>query len=206
LNQVSFDIKKGELVAVVGPSGAGKTTLVHAMGGLIKPDSGSIMIDGQILDMNDDKRTSAYRNHYLGFVFQNYSLLPNYTVLDNIALPMVIAGVRPRLRKKTALAYLSAVGLDGFEKRRANELSGGQRQRVGIARALATRPKVIIADEPTGNLDSHRSHQIMTLLQTLSHKNDITIIVVTHDHHVAQLADHILYMHDGTIGESINAN
>lgn len=206
LNKVNLDIKKGELVAIVGPSGAGKTTLVHAMGGLVKPDSGKVVIDGHELDLSKDKKTSAYRNQYIGFVFQNYSLLPNYTVLENVTLPLMIAGIKSRQRKKTALAYLSAVGLDGFANRRANELSGGQRQRVGIARALATRPKVIIADEPTGNLDSHRSHQIMTILQTLSHKNDITIIVVTHDRHVAQLADHVVYLKDGMIGDTINAN
>lgn len=205
LKDVNLTINEGELTAIVGPSGAGKTTLIHTIGGLIEPDSGEIAIEGNTLNVKNDKVISKYRNSTVGFVFQNYSLLQNYTVLENVCLPLMLAKVPARKRKEIAMKYITAVGLQDYVSHYAQELSGGQRQRVGIARALVNQPRILIADEPTGNLDSKRSQEIMHLFQALCHDKQVTIIVVTHDRNLARHADTIVHIHDGSIGEDINA-
>lgn len=201
LNNVNVVINAGELVAIVGPSGSGKTTFAHVLGGLIKPDSGSIEIEGEQMSVKNDRKMSAYRNQKIGFVFQNYSLLPHYTALENVSVPLMVAGMRPKERRKKATQYLKAVGLEGQIKQRANQLSGGQRQRVSIARALVAEPEIIIADEPTGNLDTKRGGEVMDMLEFLSKKQGITVVMVTHDDKLAQRADRRLHITDGKVTE-----
>ena len=202
LSDVSVAIDAGELIAIVGPSGSGKTTFAHVLGGLIKPDSGTIEIDGQQMSLKNDRKMSAYRNQKIGFVFQNYSLLPHYTALENVSVPLMVAGLKPRERRQKAAQYLKAVGLEDQINQRANQLSGGQRQRVSIARALVTEPGIIIADEPTGNLDSKRGAEIMSMLEFLSKKQGITVVMVTHDDALARRADRRLHIADGRVVES----
>lgn len=199
LDDISLAIHPGELVAIVGPSGSGKTTLTHIIGGLLRPDKGELIFEGEPLHLKSDKTASGYRNGLVGFVFQNYSLLPDYTALENVTLPMMVAGYKRRQRKKLALQYLKLLGLEQQAKQRANQLSGGQRQRVGIARALIMQPQLLIADEPTGNLDSARGAEIMTILQNLSHKKGIATVVVTHDDRLAARADRVVHILDGRI-------
>lgn len=202
LNDVSVVINAGELIAIVGPSGAGKTTFAHVLGGLIKPDGGDIEIDGERMNAKNDRKMSTYRNQKIGFVFQNYSLLPHYTALENVSIPLMVAGIKPRERRKKAMHYLQAVGLEGQVNQRASQLSGGQRQRVSIARALVTDPEIIIADEPTGNLDSKRGAEIMAMLEFLSKKQGITVVMVTHDDKLAKRADRRLHITDGKVREA----
>jgi putative ABC transport system ATP-binding protein len=199
LHDIDLHIDQGEFIAITGPSGSGKTTLAHIMGGLVRPDRGEVVIEGRTLNTRDDSKVSRYRNEFIGFVFQNYSLLPRYTVLENVLLPLMIAKVNSKRRKAIAMSSLTSVGLGGVGNRYANELSGGQRQRVAIARAISHEPKLIIADEPTGNLDSTRGREIMTMLQALSREKGITVLVVTHDLELAGLADRIIHLKDGAI-------
>lgn len=207
VQDVSLRISKGELLAVVGPSGSGKTTLAHIIGGLTKPDDGEVRVNGQQLRSRSDRALSKYRNQHAGFVFQSFGLLPHYTALENVTIPLIIAGVGRRERKKRALKYLQMVGLEEQAKQRAETLSGGQRQRVSIARALVQHPELIIADEPTGSLDSAHGHEIMNILEHLSHKQGITVVFVTHDTALAQRADRIVHMRDGKLGkEATHAN
>ena len=199
LQDINLRIDQSEFIAITGPSGSGKTTLAHTIGGLVRPDRGEVVIEGRALNTRDDSKVSRYRNEFIGFVFQNYGLLPRYTVLENVLLPLMIAKVKPKRRKAIAMSSLTSVGLGSFANRYANELSGGQRQRVAIARAIAHEPKLIIADEPTGNLDSAKGREIMTMLQALSREKGITIVVVTHDLELAGLADRIIHLKDGAI-------
>lgn len=202
---VSLRIKSGELLAIIGPSGSGKTTLAHLIGGLAKPDSGRITIDGQELRQRSDRSMSNYRNHQVGFVFQDFGLLPHYTALENVMIPLIVRGERRRARKQKALKYLRMVGLENQAKQRAETLSGGQRQRVSIARALAGEPRIIIADEPTGSLDSVNGAEIMQVLEKLSHSENITVVYVTHDATLAGQADRIVRMRDGKLTEVTHA-
>ena len=199
LDQLDLVIKKGEFIAIVGPSGSGKSTLANAVGGLDVPDSGKIFIDGEDIAKISDKQLSFYRNKKVGFIFQNFNLQSTYTALENVALPLLFAKVRPKKRKEIALQCLKAVGLENREKHKPGELSGGERQRVCIARALANNPEIIIADEPTGNLDSKKSQEIVSLLKKLNKEHNITLLVITHDPAIAKQADKIIEMLDGKI-------
>jgi len=195
---VSLRLLSGELVAIVGPSGSGKTSLAHLLGGLASPDEGTIWFNGQPLKTND-KSLSEFRNQSIGFVFQHFDLLPSYTALENVALPLIITGMKPADRRKRALQYLKLVGLEQKAKRRVTQLSGGERQRVAIARALVNHPRILVADEPTGNLDSRRAKEIMTVLEALSHKKGLAVIMVTHDESLAARADRVIHILDGKI-------
>lgn len=199
LDSVSLSVKAGELVAIVGPSGSGKTTLAHIMGGLMKPTSGHVSFEGQLLRYSSDKKISQYRNTSVGFVFQNYNLIPYYSALENVMMPLVVAKLTSSERKAQAKHYLSLVGLEKYVHQSADTLSGGQRQRVGIARALVTNPKLIIADEPTGNLDTKNGLAIMHILKQLCYKKNITVLMVTHNDDLAHQADRIIHIKDGHI-------
>ncbi len=206
LKNINLTIKKGELLAIVGPSGSGKTTLAHIIGGLTKPNDGEILVKQEKLSIKNDKKTSLFRNRTVGFVFQNFSLIPHYSAIENVAIPLVVAGVKPKRRRELAQKYLTLVGLEKLTKRRANQLSGGQRQRVAIARALVMRPELIIADEPTGNLDTTKSAEIMSVLRYLSQKQGITVLIVTHDPRIAQAATRVVTITDGQITGDAHAN
>jgi len=201
LSNIDLGIKRGELVAIVGPSGAGKTTLSHIIGGLTTPDAGYVAVNGKQLSRRSDRSLSRYRNTTVGFIFQSFSLISGYSALENVMIPLVIAGMGLSKRRKLATHYLEIVGLGKQIKQPVEQLSGGQRQRVSIARALAHQPQIIIADEPTGSLDSNRGLEIMQILETLSRKEDITVIMVTHDEQLAQRADRIIHIVDGTIAK-----
>lgn len=199
LDRVSLSVKKGDFIAIVGPSGSGKTTLADIVGGLDKPTSGDIVVDGQNLAKANDKTLSDFRNKKIGFVFQTFNLQPGYTALENVMLPLIFAKIPLRKRKTKAEECLKAVGLEDRMKHKPDQLSGGQRQRVSIARALANDPEIIIADEPTGNLDSQKGQEIINLLKDLNKKKQITLIVITHDLGIAKQADRIINLHDGRI-------
>jgi ABC-type lipoprotein export system ATPase subunit len=203
---VNLDIYAGELLAIVGPSGSGKTTLTHIMGGLIKASNGSILLRGNELTYKNDKTMSLYRNSTVGFVFQNYSLLPYYTALENVMVPLIVANIAPSKRKEIATQYLKLVGLEKYMNQRSNQLSGGQRQRVAIARALVMEPELIIADEPTGNLDTKTGGEIMTILRALSQKKNIAVVMVTHNDTLARQCDRMIQIVDGKITETTHAN
>jgi putative ABC transport system ATP-binding protein len=184
----------------MGPSGSGKSTLANVIGGLDSPTSGSVEVDNMDLSHVRDNKLSAYRNHQVGFVFQAFNLQGNNTALENVMLPMMFAKTSMRQRKTRAVECLKAVGLGDRAKFKASRLSGGERQRVAIARALALAPKIIIADEPTGNLDSARGEEIMHLLKNLN-KQGITLIVITHDANIARSAGRIINIYDGKFTE-----
>lgn len=200
LDTISFSVASGEFVAITGPSGSGKSTLANIIGGLDRPTSGSVVVDGNDLSHVRDRKLSDYRNHHIGFVFQSFNLQGSQTALENVMLPLVFARIKPKERKARAIECLKAVGLGDRLKHRPAQLSGGQRQRVAIARALAARPNIIIADEPTGNLDSSRGEEIMKLLKELN-KQGITLIVITHDMAIARQADRVVQIKDGHIAE-----
>ncbi len=202
VQSASFVLGAGELVAIVGPSGSGKTTLSQMLGGLLKPDDGQIVVDGKVVDHMRDKALSRYRNKHVGFIFQNFSLVPGYSALENVCIPLIVAGVAPAERKRRAMRYLQLLGLEKQFKQKVEQLSGGQRQRVAIARALVTEPKLIIADEPTGQLDSARGKEIMQILLRLAHSQQLTVVMVTHDTALAAQADRQLHMRDGVLKES----
>jgi putative ABC transport system ATP-binding protein len=199
VEQISLDIYKGELLAIVGPSGSGKTTLTHIIGGLITPDEGSVAIAGRTLKKRSDKDLSEYRNSKVGFVFQNFNLISHYTAIENVAIPLIVAKVAASERRRLTKQYLKLVGLEKRMNQRASELSGGERQRVSIARALVNKPQILITDEPTGSLDSVRGNEVMRILETLSHKQGITVLMVTHDEALAERADRIIHIRDGHI-------
>lgn len=199
LGGVSANIYPATLTAITGPSGSGKTTFVHVLGGLTRPDDGDVIVAGEHISGYSDARLSRYRNKTVGFVFQNFNLLPYYNVLENVMVPLLLAGVSKGKRIDTSMRYLKQVGLERKSTARANELSGGERQRVAIARALVMHPRIIIADEPTGSLDSVRADEIMTIFQTLAHQHDVTVVMVTHDQQLARRADHQIMLRDGRI-------
>ncbi len=206
LHHVSFRVRQGEITTIVGPSGSGKTTLLRVIGGLSKPDSGTVrMAENKNLYGQSDSRLSRYRNTTIGFIFQDYRLLAQYNAIENVMLPLMIAGLSRHEQRKRATVALQIVGLDAFRKRRVDQLSGGQEQRVGIARALAMRPTVLIADEPTGNLDSARGAEIMGLFLDLKRRQGISIVMVTHDEHLATRADHLIKIVDGRVQEDTYA-
>ncbi|TCP43074.1 ABC transporter ATP-binding protein [Rhodovulum marinum] len=199
LDGVSLTVEKGEFVAVMGPSGSGKSTAMNIMGCLDRPSSGHYLFDGvEVGGLTRDQR-ALLRRHYLGFIFQGYNLLARTTALQNVELPLIYKGLGRAERKAAALAALDKVGLADRAHHDPSQLSGGQQQRVAIARALATGPQVVLADEPTGNLDTRRSVEIMDLLQALNRKDGLTIVMVTHEEDMAEYASRLIWMVDGQI-------
>jgi ABC-type lipoprotein export system ATPase subunit len=199
LRGIDFVVRRGEMVAVMGPSGCGKTTLLNCLSGLDSFDQGEVVIEGtQLPKMTDNKRTE-YRARRMGFVFQLYNLLPVLSSVENVEMPLLISGVPPAKGRKMALDALGMVGLPGVADRLPAELSGGQRQRVTIARALVNQPAIVWADEPTGDLDSETTREIMDLLCKLNKENQQTFVLVTHSDEVARRADRIVRMRDGLI-------
>jgi putative ABC transport system ATP-binding protein len=195
---VSFTVPTGQFAAVVGPSGSGKSTLLCLLGALDKPTSGEIDVDGELITSGTDRQLIQYRRNMIGFVFQSFNLVPNLSAVDNVMLPMEFAGVKRPERTARARALLDQVGLRGAKQnRRPGRLSGGEQQRVAVARALANRPKLILADEPTGNLDSKTGKAIFTLLHDLARSENTTIVTVTHDLALAGKTDLQFEMEDG---------
>ncbi|HUF20786.1 MAG TPA: ABC transporter ATP-binding protein [Burkholderiales bacterium] len=199
LKDVSLSIDAGEFVAVMGPSGSGKSTFMNILGCLDLPTRGRYLLDGEDAAALDTDQLAHLRNRSIGFVFQGFNLLPRATLLDNVALPLLYAGVRARQRKSRALELLEQLGLGAYASRMPNAISGGQQQRVAIARALANRPGLLLADEPTGNLDTRTSREIMELFASLNAGAGITILLVTHEMDIARFARRHVHFLDGRI-------
>ncbi len=199
LRDVSLEIAKGEVVSIVGPSGAGKTTLLQIIGTLDRPDSGTVCIDGVAVDRMKERELSAFRNRRIGFVFQFHQLLPEFTALENVMIPALIAGCAKTDARTAALDMLKLLGLAERAAHKPNELSGGEKQRVAVARALINRPAVVLADEPSGSLDSHNKAELHQLFFDLRDRLGQTFVIVTHDETLAALTDRTLHMKDGRI-------
>lgn len=200
LKHVNLKVEKGEFVAIMGPSGAGKSTFMNILGCLDRPTSGAYVLGGKEVSAMNDDELARVRNKMLGFIFQGFNLLMRRTLVDNVALPLIYANdIAPQERKKRAEALLEMVGLKGFTDRYPNQISGGMQQRVAIARALVNDPELILADEPTGNLDSKTSDEIMLFLQKLNRERGITIVLVTHEPDVAAYAQRLVRIVDGQI-------
>jgi len=202
LDNVSFSIDKGEFVAIMGPSGSGKSTLMHILGALDTPTSGKYILDGQNVEQLSKDQLAEIRNKKIGFVFQAFNLLPRTTALKNVALPMIYGGIPKEERMERAKTLLKQVGLGDRMTHTSSQLSGGQMQRVAIARALAMNPSIILADEPTGNVSSAQSDEIMTLFQNLQ-KRGHTIVMITHEPSVAAYAQRTIYVKDGKIEKEV---
>ena len=199
LNDITMQVEEGEMVAIMGPSGCGKTTLLNCLSGLDTIDEGNVFIKGDNLrDLSDNERT-AYRARHMGFIFQDFNLLPVLSAVENVELPMLVSKIPGKKARKRALEMLDRVGLSDRARHRPAELSGGQRQRVTIARALTNDPAIVWADEPTGNLDSETAEDIMNLICRLNRENGQTFVLVTHDIEVGKLANRIISMRDGHI-------
>ncbi|MDX1436440.1 MAG: ABC transporter ATP-binding protein [Anaerolineales bacterium] len=198
LNQVDLEIPQASFCLVMGPSGSGKSTLLYLIGGLDRPSAGRILVDGQRIDRLDENELAVYRRRTVGFVFQSFNLIPSMSALDNVVFPMRFAHVSSRKRKEAALEMLARMGLEDRALHKPTELSGGQQQRVAIARALVNRPRLIVADEPTGNLDTASGEAIMQVLADL-HRDGATVMVVTHDPRMMKYADRAVHILDGRI-------
>lgn len=199
LSSISFEIKKGEICCLLGTSGSGKSTLLNMLAGLEKPTRGTIFVDGTKIDKLSEKDLAIFRQKNVGFVFQSYNLLPNLTAMDNVALPLAFKGINKVTRNKRAKTMLKKVGLGKRLKHKPTQMSGGQQQRVGIARAFVTKPQIIFADEPTGNLDSKTTIEVMEMMVKMARHNNQTLIIVTHDNEIAQYADRVFHIIDGNI-------
>lgn len=204
LDNVNLKISTGEFVSIVGTSGSGKSTLLNMLGGLDRPSSGNVFVDGNEIFKLKDEALTIFRRRKIGFIFQNYNLIPTLNVYDNIVLPIGLDG--NRIDKKHINQIIEMLGIESKLKNMPNNLSGGQQQRVAIARALASKPSIVLADEPTGNLDSKTSQDVLSLLKITSSKFNQTIVMITHNEEVAQLADRIIHIEDGKIiGGDLNA-
>ena len=203
LNGLDLSIDNNEYVALMGPSGSGKSTLMNILGALDSPSQGKYLLNGKDVSRMRDDDLAAVRNEEIGFVFQTFNLLPRYSALDNVALPLVYAGMSKKQREARASEVLDQVGLGDRMDHRPNELSGGQRQRVAVARALVNRPSIILADEPTGNLDTKTSYEIMALFDEI-HRNGNTVILVTHEEDIALHAHRIVRLRDGVVESDVH--
>ncbi|MDC3953735.1 ABC transporter ATP-binding protein [Polyangium jinanense] len=203
LRGVNLTIRRGEFVAIIGQSGSGKSTMMNIIGCLDRPTRGKYILDGIDVGSRSNDARAIVRNHLIGFVFQGFNLLPRTTALENVELPLVYRGVGAAERRKRALASLSAVGLGARLHHTPNQLSGGQQQRVAIARALVTQPPLLLADEPTGNLDTRTSYEVLDLLQRLNREQGITIVLVTHERDIADCAGRVVEMRDGSVRRDI---
>lgn len=200
LDNISFKVQTGQFISIIGKSGSGKSTLLSQLGALDQPTTGEIKVDDQDITKLSGHKQTVYRSHEIGFVFQQYNLIPNLSALENVMLALEFGGVKSRERKPRALVLLESVGIDDDQaQRRPGKLSGGQQQRVSIARALANKPAFVLADEPTGNLDSETGKTIFKLLHNLSRSQNTTIIVVTHDLEIAGKTDHTYQLRDGNL-------
>ncbi|MEM7586126.1 MAG: ABC transporter ATP-binding protein [Acidobacteriota bacterium] len=203
LRGVDLDVEAGEFVAIMGASGSGKSTLMNLLGCLDSPTTGSYLFGGRAMQGLSKEQRALVRRHYLGFVFQGYNLLARTTALENVELPLLYRGVSRRQRRERARRALDAVGLLPWQSHSSNELSGGQQQRVAVARAIATDPRVLFADEPTGNLDSKASREVMQLITRLNQEQGITVVMVTHEPEMADYARRIITVRDGLIARDV---
>lgn len=199
LGKISLQIKKGEICCILGTSGSGKSTLLNIMAGLEKPTRGHVIIAGREVTAMSEKELAVFRRQNIGFIFQSYNLMPQDTALENVAMPLVFKGVPKKEREAQAKRMLARVGLKGRMKHRPSQMSGGQQQRVGIARAFISQPPVVFADEPTGNLDSHTTTEVMEMIVRMARRYHETLIIVTHDGDIARYADRIVRLVDGAI-------
>ena len=197
VNDISFSIERGEFLAIIGPSGSGKSTLLHILGGVDRPTEGKVFLDGQDVYAQDEDHLAIFRRRQVGLIYQFYNLIPVLNVVENMTLPVLMDG--RKVNQKWLNELMDVLGLRGREKNLPNQLSGGQQQRVSIGRALMNSPSVVLADEPTGNLDSKNSQEIMELLKTCNREYDQTLVVITHDESIAMKADRIIAIDDGRI-------
>lgn len=204
LGGVDFTINRGEFCMIVGTSGSGKSTLLNMLAGLEKPTEGQIVIAGQHIEKLNEGKLVLFRQKHVGFIFQAYNLLANMDAVENVALPLTFQGVGKRERTERAIRMLDSVGLRKYLDHTPGQMSGGQQQRVGIARALVVNPEIVFADEPTGNLDSNTSMEVMNLMQHIAREKKQTIVMVTHDNHLAEFGDKIIRIIDGKIVEYID--
>ncbi len=199
LNGVDFTIDRGNFCSIVGTSGSGKSTLLNMMAGLEKPTKGEIIIAGEHMEKKTENQLVAFRREHIGFIFQSFNLMGTMNAIENVALPLTFQGMDKKSRNKKAEDMLDLVGLTKHKKHRPNQMSGGQQQRVGVARALVVEPEIIFADEPTGNLDSNTSVEVMNLMKKIVREKNQTLVMVTHDNYLAGFADIILHIRDGKI-------
>ena len=199
LNGVDFTIKRGQFCAIVGTSGSGKSTLLNMLAGLEKPTKGEIIIAGEHIETKSENQLVKFRREHIGFIFQSFNLMGTMNAVENVALPLTFQGVSKKERERRARKMVHLVGLDKYWDHRPNQMSGGQQQRVGVARALVVKPEIIFADEPTGNLESNTSQEIMDLMRSVVKEHNQTLIMVTHDNHLASFADKIIRIKDGKI-------
>ena len=199
LDDVSLNIFKGEIICFLGASGSGKSTFLNMVAGLEKPSKGEIFIGGIPIHKQNEENITLFRQKNIGFIFQAYHLLPMFTAVENVSLPLIFRGIEKKKRESMARETMAAVGLKGYENRKPSQMSGGQQQRVGIARALVGNPKIIFADEPTGNLDTHTSKEVMEIMMNTVREFNRTLIIVTHDRKIADYADRVVTIQDGNI-------
>lgn len=199
LKNISFQIQKGDFVSLLGKSGSGKSTLLNLIGGLMKPTSGQVFIEEQEVSALNENNLASLRKDLLGFVFQSYNLIPTLNTFENVEMPLVFSGVEIKERRKRVAEVLEIVGLSTHHRHMPNELSGGQQQRVSIARALINKPKLVLADEPTGNLDTQTEEDIINFMNVLNREHKITFIIVTHDEQVARNSRRIIFLKDGKL-------
>ncbi|MDD3369712.1 MAG: ABC transporter ATP-binding protein [Lachnospiraceae bacterium] len=199
LDGVDFSIYKGEFCSIVGTSGSGKSTLLNMLAGLEKPTKGEIIIAGEHMEKKNENQLVKFRREHIGFIFQSFNLMPTLNAMENVALPLTFQGMDKKIREKKAREVLKLVGLSKYIDHRPTQMSGGQQQRVGVARALVVTPEIVFADEPTGNLDSNTSAEVMQLMRKVVQEQQQTLVMVTHDNHLASFADRIFHIKDGKI-------